>query len=438
MKNFRPSGCRDREESLLLLAVSRAASSDERMEEGLRGTAAAIVDESFRWKSYIGLARRHASLAAAYRFVADAGLEPRVPAEILQEMKLGYALAQATYIKNLIELRELAEGLEANGIQALVIKGIPLAARLYTDPAVRVSKDIDLLCRMADLPRAERLLASHGYSLYDGRLGREGYRRHHYHLVYSRGTSRESVVEVHWNVRHPGKGALIDTEPLFRHASTADIAGARVSALDDPRSLWQLAVNLSYNGFLEARDLGDLRRLALRLADEDWEAIAAFSRKTQTYNEFSAALAVAERAFGPFIPEAHRSGSRPTSGVRAMLLPMYTARAVAWRWVPFKGAQSLSVGLFMRQGLAKKLGYLYRIVVPDDASLAEVRSGLAPPKTWIRKLRFHANGVWVLLKVLAVSFVLGPLARIASPASGWNDPERHVDLTASRFPQHSR
>lgn len=430
MKTVRAGGNYGREESLLLLAVSRAASFDEPPDEALRGTAAALADEPFQWQKFLGLARRHSSVAAAYRFIADNRLETRVPAGILQALKLGYALAQATYIKNLIEVREIAEGLRRDGIPALVMKGIPLAARLYTEPSVRVSRDIDLLCPMDDLQRVEHLLEEQGYSLHQGKLGGDRYRRYHYHFVYSRGAASESVVEVHWNVRHPGKGSLIDTGELFHHSSAADVAGTKVPVLDDTRSLWQLAVNLSYGGFLDARDLGDLRRLARRLGDEDWQTAAAFSRKTGTFNEFSAALAVAEKTFGPFVPEEHRAGTRPRFGVRALFLPPYSPRAVAWRWLPFGGAQRLSVHLFMRQGLGRKLRYLYHIVIPDDASLIETRSARAAPKRWTQKLRLYTDGVWIALKVLAVGALLGPMTKAGFLAYGWANPERHVDLTA--------
>jgi hypothetical protein len=431
MRSGRAKGHSGSEAAFFLLAVSRAASRDEPPDDSLKRTAARLADEPFRWERLLGLARRHSSVAAVYRFAADTGLESRVPAEILRAMKLGYALAQATYIKNLIELRELADGLRRGGVTGLVLKGIPLASRLYTEPAVRVSRDIDLLCRMEDLGRVERLLEEEGYSLHEGRLGGDRYRRYHYHLVYSRGSESESVVEVHWNVRHPGKGALIDTGELFRHAFDSDIAGTRIAALDDPRSLWQLAVNLSYGGFLEARDLGDLRRLGRRLSGDDWEGVAAFSRKTATFNELSTALAVAEKTFGPFVPREYRSVTRPRFAVRTMFLPPYTPRAVAWRWLPFGGAQRLSVNLFMRQGLGRKLRYLYHILIPDTASLIETRAARPAPKRGAEAIRLYIAGAWIALKVITVSALFGAMTKAGFGADGWANPERHVDLTAS-------
>ena len=428
MRPDRPDPRRAREESLVLLAISRAASLDERPEEALSGEPAPPVDGSFDWGKFLALARRHNSVAAAYRFTVDSGLDGYVPADPMRAMKLGYALAQATYLKNLLELKELFGGLRRDGIPALVIKGIPLAATLYNEPAVRVSRDIDLLCRIEDLERVGRLVEENGYSLHQGKLGEEGYRRYHYHLVYARGSGKESVVEVHWNVRHPGKGDRIDVTPLFRDARTVDVAGTEVSAPGEPHALWQLAVNLAYSGFLDARDLGDLRRLGRRVGEEDWRALVEFSRRTGTFNEFSTALAVAERTFGEFIPDSSRRDARPRFYVRSMFLPPYSPSTVAWRWVPFKGTQGLAVNLFMREGLRRKLLYLCRIVFPDRAALIETRSARPAPKRWIETLSLYSSGLWIAVKVLLVSAFLGPLVKTGLLAHRWADPERHVDL----------
>ena len=420
-----------REEALILLAISRAASFDERPEAVARDEPASLVDAEFDWGKFLALARRHNSVAAAYRFTVDSGLDGYVPADTMRAMKLGYALAQATYLKNLLELRELAGGLQRDGIPALVIKGIPLASTLYNEPAVRVSRDIDLLCKMEDLERVGRLVEENGYSLHQGRLRDEGYRRYHYHLVYARGAGNESVVEVHWNVRHPGKGVHIDVAPLFRHAKMVDIAGVEVATLDEPHAVWQLAVNLSYSGFLDARDLGDLGRLGRRVGGEDWKALVEFSRKTGTFNEFSTALAVAERTFGGFIPDAFRTDARPRFYVRSMLLPPYTPKTVAWRWIPCKSTQRLTVNLFMREGLRRKIHYLYRIVFPDRASLIETRSARPAPKRWTETLLLYSSGLWIAAKILALCALLGPLMKTGFLADRWADPERHVDLQRS-------
>jgi hypothetical protein len=428
---------RYREESLFLLAVSRAGSVGDTPEAVAAG-AAPLVTGSFDWGKYITLARRQNALAAAYRLAADTGLDAQVPEDTLRIMKLGYVLAQATYVKNLIELRELSEALKRDRVPFVVIKGIPLAQRIYTEPSVRVSRDLDILCKMEDLERVERVLEGHGYSIYVGKIGADGYRRHHYHFVYGRGVENESVVEVHWNVRHPGRGAPIDIDPLFQNTVKVDAAGTEIAALDDTRALWQLAVNASYTGFLDARDLGDLRRLSRRLGGGDWDALIGYAHNTGTFNEFSTALAVSERVFGPFIPESHRSATRPGAILRAFLLPPYSPRALAWRWLPFRGAQSLSVDLFMRKGLAKKLGFLYRILIPDEASLIETRCGRPAPRRWKEKLKLYSNGAWIAAKVAGVSALLGPMASVGFLADGWADPERHVDLNASSRGADSR
>ena len=62
--------------------------------------------------------------------------------------------------------RQLAEALAAfnqNGLTPIALKGIHLAARVYTDPALRPMNDIDLLFPIEQLPQAESILETLGY-----------------------------------------------------------------------------------------------------------------------------------------------------------------------------------------------------------------------------------------------------------------------------------
>ena len=416
------------EESLLLGVASRAASvieppDDEQLEE-----FSGLVHGRFAWRTFLYLAYRQKCLAAAYHFVRDLGLEASAPTEVVKLLRSEHDLAQAMYAKRLAELQALIRTLRTNGIEPLVIKGIPLALRLYTDPAVRASKDIDLLCKTEDLDRVERLLEATGYSRFKGRISHEEYWKCHYHFVYVRGEHMDSVVEVHWNLRPLMKGDLIDMDGVRQRARVVEIEGTAVRALDDSDALWQLGVNLSYEGFLDLRDLADLRRLARRTSNDDWLRLADFSRENGTYNEFSTALAVSERAFGQFVPDEIRGKIRPNLFIRKMLLPTYLPRGIVWRWVPFKDTHQLVVYFFLRKGIARKLNYLYRLTFPSRASLIETRASKVKPSHPRESLRFYATGAWMLAKVLAMIALLAFLVRTRLLGRRGLDPERHVAL----------
>jgi hypothetical protein len=411
------------EESLLLGAASRAASVVEPPDDAGSRAFREFLRGRFDWPKFLYLARRQKCLAAVYRFVRDFGLEDMLPAGIAEVLKNEDDLAQGLFAKKLAELKMLMEALRNEGIEALVIKGIPLAVRLYADPAVRVTRDIDLLCNNEDLDRAERVIEALGYSNYEGRISKEEYREHHYHVIYVRGEQGHSVVEVHWNLRSPIKGDPIDMSALLRRRTIIDIDGAAVATLDDLDALWQLGVNLSFEGFLDLRDLGDVRRLSLKIRADDWARLGEFSRNTGTFNEMSAALAVAERAFGRFVPQDARRKIRPNFLIREMLLPTYLPRGIVWRWTPFRDTHALAVNLFLRKGIRRKLAYLYRLACPTRGSLIESRASQVKPSGRWKSLRFHAAGAWILLKVSAIAALLAFLVRTKLIGRRGLDPE---------------
>jgi hypothetical protein len=416
------------EESLLLGVASRVVSAIEPPDDDQRQQFSGVFHGRFDWPKFLHAAHRQKCLAAVYRYVCDLGLERMVPSEVAEVLKSEHNLAQAMYAKKLAELKRLIGTLQSDGVDPVVIKGIPLAVRLYTDPALRVSKDIDLLCKTEDLDRVERLLEATGYFRYEGRITHEEYRKHHYHFVYVLGEHADSVVEVHWNLRQPDKGDLIAMDAVRQRARVVEIDGRGVRTFDDSDALWQLGVNLSYEGFLDLRDLADLRRLSLQMSDGDWIRLADFSRQNGTYNEFSTALAVSERAFGRFVPDEIRRRVRPNWFIRKMLLPTYLPRGIVWRWAPFKDTHQLVVYFFLRKGLARKLSYLYRLSFPTRGALIETRASESKPSKPRELLRFYATGLWMLTKVVAMITLLAFLVKTGLLGRHGLDPERHVQL----------
>ncbi|MGA1982389.1 MAG: nucleotidyltransferase family protein [Acidobacteriaceae bacterium] len=89
------------------------------------------------------------------------------------------------------ELKGVLRALGQSDILAVPLKGPFLAERLYGSAALRVSRDLDLLVRKADLPRAEAVLAAAGFipGASDD-----------YHRPWQR---RTTVVELHHDVENP-------------------------------------------------------------------------------------------------------------------------------------------------------------------------------------------------------------------------------------------
>ena len=65
--------------------------------------------------------------------------------------------------RQLDALHEILDALGRVGITPIALKGIPLAQRLYGEPFVRCTSDIDLFVETRDRPAAARALDSHGW-----------------------------------------------------------------------------------------------------------------------------------------------------------------------------------------------------------------------------------------------------------------------------------
>jgi hypothetical protein len=409
------------EEALLLSVASQAASPVDPPDDARAGWCKRLIGGRFDWSRFLCLAERQRCGAAAHRYLSDLDLRGHIPPDVLKTLEDKRYLAQAHYMRKLADLQRLLEYFHGNGIAPLVLKGIPLAHRLYTDPAVRFSRDIDLLCREEDLERADRLLGAAGYSWLERPLSREDDRAHHFHFVYVRGEHKDTAVEIHWNLRAPVKGAPLDTAPLWERARAVEVGGTAVPTLGPMDAMWHMALGLCSGDLLDLRDLGDVRRFA-RLAPEGaWPDLALRCRESGTINEVSAALAVSERAFGSFLPPKARRLLRPDTSIRTLLLPAFTACGIAKRRMPFNDTHPLVVCWLLREGIRRKVSFLWRLAIPDRAALIETRGAAERPRRSAELLRFHTRGVWMLVKVLGAAALSPLIARTKwqeTPASG--------------------
>lgn len=109
--------------------------------------------------------------AAVMRFARLAG--PALADALLRPaaLRLGTALPDPSDVERsrlagrfaLAQQRRWVGTVAAAGIEAVCLKGFANAYTLYTDPAVRILGDLDLLVRAADLDRTVRLFAGHGF-----------------------------------------------------------------------------------------------------------------------------------------------------------------------------------------------------------------------------------------------------------------------------------
>lgn len=144
-----------------------------------------------------------------------------------------------------------AAALEQEGICPVMLKGPPLAARLYGESAARMCSDLDWFVPASSLDTLHRVMTREGWSLIEGEVGGDPcYARH--------GTRGEIYLEVHSSLLHPRYGYLPLPAPSGRCVA---IDGVPILAHDDAFLPGYLSAHLATHQFAPFAWLVDLFEL---------------------------------------------------------------------------------------------------------------------------------------------------------------------------------
>ncbi len=418
------------EERFLALVADASMQGGEEAQQ-LSRSVDALVSGPFDWARFFKLSRINHYEAAAARVLRDAGALERLPREIHETLDREYILSQARAIKKESELLDVLRAMRERDIEPMIVKGIPLAYLLYRDPGVRVTKDTDILVEPSEVDAAKQVLLEKGYSLYTGFGSEAGYRAHHFHYVFGRGQNFDSVIELHWGLTYPGDGSRVDGAAIRERSLAVKIGNTTVRTPSLPHAFWHLAMHASHERFLTFRSLVELKGIARRLDDHDWDDVLSWSSRCRTNREIVLAVNLAESIFGDFLDSRVAKRLAPGLGMKGFILSTYYPRALIWEWVPFGATHELVMKLYLKKGFARKLKFLYHLVFPDRATLFHLYLGQNSDSLRGR-IRMHANGLYVLIKVGFLSLFMGPSIRGALLRGRLVDPERNKVLQPAR------
>lgn len=168
----------------------------------------------------------------------------------------------ANNLKVKAELCEVSRAFDAQGIEHVVLKGVPLVLALYQQLDARWIGDNDLLIRSESQQLAIDVLQGLGYQpkrdpaialRYDGRVT---FRRV--------GEHGDAVTDLHCKAFDPLLFTVPD-EVVWQHRQQMDIGGHRVSVLDRKLTVLHQAAHCAQHAMMEPRALRDFAR-----AWNDW------------------------------------------------------------------------------------------------------------------------------------------------------------------------
>ena len=239
---------------------------------------------------------------------------PEAEAEQLRRDALGIR-AGVVRVKRM--LARALEALAASGLVPVVLKGVPLAERLYGDAGHRASTDVDLWVPPAEAGRARQALEALGL--------RPAARNEPHHLELH---GPEGLVELHLYPLSPF-GELVEGAQLWNRAVEARTGDLRHLRLAPDDELLYLAVHATHHLLQRLAWVYDLKLLVRAEPALDWDRLVRTAEETRTSALAFYALDAAARLLEAAIPARVLSALRPSRWKAAAAERLFSERRLA-------------------------------------------------------------------------------------------------------------
>jgi hypothetical protein len=284
----------------LLLAstwVAPAASAQSQA-----GAIAAASNPAVDWNVFLALLDRHRVLAPPD--LLGRVLGPRLPDPVREQLASRKAEACRQALRQGAELIRLHNAFGAQGIEMIPIKGVMLSMQLYGDPAVRSSRDLDILVKPERLVDAGEVLEAEGYRCTDPDFELTPRRRrwileHGPHFTYCH-DGRRQLVELHWRF------------PLWRRRHVAELWNCCATkawmdtdflTFSDEILLLFLCDHGAKHQWRRIKWLADVAALLGRASGISWETVLALAGRLDLCRPLAQAGTLASWLYAIPLPE---------------------------------------------------------------------------------------------------------------------------------------
>jgi len=281
----------------------------------LRGCARAVTD----WASLLRCALDQGVAGVLLEGIDD----DLAPASAWEPVMQRIAIDRLWHRRVEAALHEVLGALAEAGLCVVMLKGVVLSERLYPDPRVRPTTDIDLLAAPGDVPRVRQVLEEIGYRVPGDELRADAPLRadDSLHVVLSRADA--GTIELHTRASS-GIGTEIPSQELMARAIGYRTAlGDTVRILSPEDEFLYLAVHAARHRFLRLIWLYDLKRFLKHHPELDGATIWARARCLGIFHATSVACEVLRLRLR-FLPEWGKSA--PPRSFRARFAARFLAR----------------------------------------------------------------------------------------------------------------
>lgn len=351
---------------------------------------------------------RMAVLAAPILERARASIPPEAQ-KGLREQSEKYKRSSTKLGDALIKYLKAAE---TRGIDTVVLKGLWLCEKIYSEPAMRPGGDIDILVRKSKVDACLALLEEQGIGQYWHNLMHDDYFTRH-HLHQQRCTRDLNIwFEIHWALDHPYTLLTVDYESMFARAQPSTLLGAPIHEISLPDLLLSLAIHLVKHAvylpsLVDREDLPrilladgmlmyylDIAEVIKQNNDIDWSLTITLAREWGAVEILGSVLRVCRKFFAAPIPDEVIS-ALPVNGPWRITRKIM-ARVAEQELATYEGRH---VSRFWKLMLASNGAFILRPV-----RLLETASYFLPPADFLNR-KYGRSNLFVRILHLARAFL---------------------------------
>jgi hypothetical protein len=183
---------------------------------------------------------------------------------------------------------EVTTQFEAQGVASILLKGPGFEALLYDAVDGRFYRDTDVLVRVHDRARAERVLADRGFVRIDRSEPTLG-PAPSYARTFHRARDG-ALVDLHWRLSGAGAPPGHVWSRLSSHVTTLEVGGRPVRVLDAAASALLVALHSAHHGTGRPKTLTDVEHAVDRLDRATWERARSLADELRAREAFAAGL----------------------------------------------------------------------------------------------------------------------------------------------------
>lgn len=264
-----------------------------------------ILCQPVNWDTFIKLAVHHRVYPLVYKTINQIK-NLVVPQYVINDLHQKYSENIYQSLTMAGETFRIVKCFENHGIRVLVLKGAPLAWRLYSNLACRLSRDIDILVEPKQFKEAQELLENEGYynihPEYDINSQQKlKILRSYRHFVY-RHIEKNIVLELHWDL---GYSLTMPTDNDIR---ILEVSGNPIPVLTDEMCFIYLMLHGTRHAWYRLGWLVDIAKF-IQEGNINWENLRTKLNKNSELmqSSFHQGLILATHFFDVPIPPNFQS-----------------------------------------------------------------------------------------------------------------------------------